>query len=281
MMRHTGRFFAGAAFAACASFAQAQTPAAASDEAREAALAAACLPPPCDVRNIFPPCDRAEVQHHLTGVEVTSITVADGPEVRPLGGVAPAFPELSVCARRDDESFLLYLPSMSEPLLRLGMLQTLNAAMQARAPVDLDFGLPNGALRKIEGVSFGAPAGNAKTQIKCGYGDFDRCDTSYSAQANGEKARDTVRILRANLIGFGKGSRAVQIFTDSLLRPSFILDPAAAPERYLQLMNFAFTAQIAGLAVEIVSLPGKPPAEAVDPSPAPAIALEITLAALR
>ena len=251
------------------------------DEASEAALAAACVPPPCDVRNVFPPCDRAEVQHHLNGVEITSITVADGSEVRPLGGAAPVFPELSVCARRDDDSFLLYIPSMSEPLLRLGILQVLNAAMQSRAPVDLDYGLPNGALRKIEGVSFGAPVGDKSVHIKCGYGDFDRCDTGYEAQAKGEKARDTARITRANLIGYGKGSRAVQIFTDSKVRPSFILDPAAAPERYLQLMNLAFTAQIAGLTVEIVSVPGQPPAEAIDKSPTPPIALEITLAAMR
>ena len=118
-------------------------------------------------------------------------------------------------------------------------------------------------------------------QVTCGYGDFDRCDTSFEAKVDGAKARDNGRITRINLIGYGKGSRAVQIFTDIKTQPSFLIDPGAAPERFLQLMNFALTAQIAGIAVEIVSSPGQAPAEAKDKSLAPPIAFDITSATTR
>ena len=40
--------------------------------------------------------------------------------------------------------------------------------------------VPNGALRKVEGVSFGAPVA-VEAAVKCGYGDFERCDTGWEA----------------------------------------------------------------------------------------------------
>ena len=277
MIKKSGPLFACVALIAGVGFAQAQP----KTEEIEAARAQACVPPPCEKPTDYPPCEKPEVQHRLPGAELISIAVADGGEVRPLGGAAPARPELSVCARLGDDSFQLYLPSIDEPILRLGMLAVLNSAMQARAPVDITYGLPNGALRKIEGVGFGAPVGSDVVQVTCGYGDFDRCDTSFEAKADGAKARDSGRITRINLIGYGKGSRAVQIFTDIKTQPSFLIDPGAAPERFLQLMNFALTAQIAGIAVEIVSSPGQAPAEAKDKSLAPPIAFDITSATTR
>ena len=199
--------------------------------------------------------------------------------MRPLGGAITGAPELSVCVRSSEETFLLYLPAIDEAVLRLGILSALTTAMHARAPVDIAYGLPNGALRKIEGVQFGAPADSGA--VSCGYGDFDRCDTSYESKPGAERSRSAVRITRINLIGYGKGSRAAQIYTDSKTSPSFLIDPTAAPERFLHLMNFAFTAQITGVPVEIVSAPGLPPAEAQDRSPVPALALDITPAAMR
>ena len=129
MIKKSGPLFACVALIAGVGFAQAQP----KTEEIEAARAQACVPPPCEKPTDYPPCEKPEVQHRLPGAELISIAVADGGEVRPLGGAAPARPELSVCARLGDDSFQLYLPSIDEPILRLGMLAVLNSAMQARA----------------------------------------------------------------------------------------------------------------------------------------------------
>lgn len=269
---------AGAALFACAGLARAQAPQLTPEQLQ--ARADACVPPPCHAPTAYPPCEKPEMQHQMAGVSVMELKVADGPEVRPLGGAAPPLPEVSICvAVESGEEFLLYLPSIDEPLIRIGMLNALNVAMQTRTPIDLQYGLPNGALRKVEGVSFGAPVA-VEAAVKCGYGDFERCDTGWEA-AGGEKARDVGRILRMHFIGYGKNSRAVQVFLDGKAPKSFLIDPSASPERFLLLMNFAATAQIAGVPVEIVSVPGKAPEEATDKSVAPPIALDISPAAMR
>ena len=65
--------------------------------------------------------------------------------MRPLGGAAPPLPEMSVCVAMGADDFIVYLPAIDEPLLRLGMLGALNIAMQTRSPIDVFYGLPNGA----------------------------------------------------------------------------------------------------------------------------------------
>ena len=273
MISRLGLLLAGAAFVVGTGSARAQDA-----TAKEAERAALCVPPPCENVTEYPPCDDATKQQRMVGVAITSISTADGPEVRPLGGVITGPPEIAVCARRGDESFQLYVPAINEPVLRLGMLSVLNVAMQSRAPVDISYGLPNGALRKIEGLTFGA--NNDAAFVRCGYGDFDRCDTSYQTKADAQPVHNTGRVTRVHLIGYGKGSRAVQIDIENKARLSFLIDPSAAPERFLQQMNLAFTAQLTGMEVEIVSKPGLPPVEAQDKSPVPALALDITLAAI-
>lgn len=272
MMRLSCLLPACAAFLVCLGAAQAQAPAPSPE--REAARAAACVPPPCESISEFPPCDDPVVQHALKGMEITAISVADGPDVRPLGGAITGPPELAVCARRGDDSFQFYLPSNDEPVLRLGMLALLNAAMASRAPVDIAYGMPNGALRKIEAVTFGAGL-PADALIACGYGDFDRCDTGYRRKPGAEPARAGGNIRQIHLIGYGKGSRAAQIVTGDNAGAAFLIDPEAPPARFLYLMNFAITAMLASLPVDTVSVAGLPPAEAKDQTAAPAIALDI------
>ncbi len=249
----------------------------------EAAAAAACLPPPCFTVLDFPPCDDPLRQYHVRAVDVLGIAVADGPEVRPLGGALTGPPEMSVCVQIDRDTHQFYLPGIDEPVLRLGMLSLLGAAMQARAPVDIAFGMPNGALRKIEGLTFGQAATSgaepAITVLQCGYGDFARCDTAYEVVSGAAPTRVTAKLTGMHLFGYGKGSRAAQIFTDNKTHPSFMIDPKATPERFLQLLNLAFTAQISGRALDISATAGAPPKPSEAGATAPPVALDITMAA--
>ena len=244
------------------------------DLAREAAAAAACVPPPCNTILDFPPCDDPVTQHEMRGVLVMGVNVADGPEVRPLGGAITGPPELAVCVQREDETFQFYLPGVSDPVLRLGMLSLLNTAMQARLPLDIAYGMPNGALRKIEEITFGAAVEGAPALQKCGYGDFDRCDTRYE-KTPAAASKAVARIVRTHVFGYGKGSHAAQILTDDKANPAYLIDPAASSEGFLQLLNGAFTAQVTGQAIEIESAPGAAPKEAANQGPVPPLATAI------
>jgi hypothetical protein len=271
MMRRHSVLIAGAALLASVAGVSAQEAA--------AERGAMCVPPPCEAPTDYPPCDDAMLQQRMNGLEITAISTADGPEVRPLGGVLTGPPEIGVCARRGEQSFQLYVPGIDEPVLRLGMIAVLSAAMQARMPIDISYGLPNGALRKIEGLSFGAASD--VPLLRCVYGDFDRCDTAYQVKAEAQNTRDSGHVQRINLIGYGKNSFAVQIVTDNKARPSYVLHPGVKPENYLHMMNLAVTSLLAGTPVEIVSTPGLAPIEAVDKTPPPPLALEMTQVAAR
>ena len=93
----------------------------------------------------------------------------------------------------------------------------------------------------------------------------------------GRCARGALAPVKAKMNLFS----GMQVFLDGKAPKSFLIDPSASPERFLLLMNFAATAQIAGVPLEIVSVPGKAPEEATDKSVAPPIALDISPAAMR
>ena len=130
------------------------------------------------------------------------------------------------------------------------MLNALNVAMQTRTPIDLQYGLPNGALRKVEGVSFGEPVA-VEAAVKCGYGDFERCDTGWEA-AGGEKARDVGRILRmhANSREEVEEVRAGDIAAAIGLKETFTGDTLCDPENPIMLERMTFPDPVIELSVE-------------------------------